>query len=465
MLGKKLYSLITELDTSARKLIYYRSQQSEDKRLKQLALILGKKNSSIEEFNDNLLKVKNALVVKGSSDKVKGDALRRFADFAANEIENIKISIFVKENKKIRAYILSEIYKEVEPRDLQEEYLQKLKGQLDGVTDFWMTDYYLVQQSALKLRSQTTKDTEDWRNLLLEQKNLAQSFYLRKNSTILDKISSLYLDDKSSIERIGKDLADEKQILSLIAQSDSPPVKSVFYLALAQFNFEKETKFNEYSILSLRAIEGLNDRASDNIRRKMELIKFLHAFHFGCSAHEVLEAIEQVVDIDSKYKLREERAIFFLFLSQLIFNEKEGALNYFKGDSKKYFNLKSADYFYKFLKAIEHFRNNELKLAKGILMDVSYSKNPYVASWSRQLEMVINLKQGNEDLVNSYLLSECKRLKANENRIFTLNSSAFLLCEISNHLSAKIPGFLKKLSAEEKMLSPFHTLLYNYIKK
>jgi hypothetical protein len=464
MLGKKLYNLISELDTSNRKLLFYKIRQTEDKRMKALAILLEKKHMSLDEFNQCLVKCEGALVKKGSSKKIKSDALRRFNDFAANEIENIKISVFIKQNQKIRKYILCDIYKDVKTQELQQDYLNKLRAIIAPENDFWLFDYYLMQESALKLRSQSTKDIEIWRGLLLEQKKLASSFFLKSSSIILEKIAASYLDDRNSIERLGKEIADEKNIFALIDQTEDPVIKSVFYLSLAKFNFEHERKFNEFSALAIDCLKDLNDYDSEITRRKIYFAKFLHAFHFGFSSTEILNAIEKVVEIDLKYKQLSERIVWFLFLTQLMFNQKGGKLNYFQPNSKKHFNHKSTDYFYSFLKAFEHFKNNQIKEAKLLLVDLSYSNNFYVATWSRQMEMVINLKQGNDQLVNSYLTGEFKKIVTNKDRIFTVNSSAFLLSKIAGALFIKQPDYLNALSAKEKNISPIHAIITAYLK-
>ncbi len=464
MLGKKLYALITELDTSERKLLFNKSYRSEDKRIKQLAVLLGKKNQSIEDFQNNLQVVQQNIVPKNSSDKNKADAIRRFTDFAAGEIENMKITNHIKANSALRSYVLSEIYKETDLHSLQEEYVEKLNTSNKSRNDFWFKDYYLVQKSVHKLRSQTSKDLEDWKKLLLEQKQLTHDFYLSKTSNIYDKISAAYLDDKSTLNVLGKDFASEEGILDLINETSIPAVKALFYLSLAQFNFEHNEKFKLYSSLCLSCLTGAADKNADMIRRKMFFVNFLHGFHYGFSSSYILDAIESALEIDLKYKQVEERTMFFLFFSQIIFNIKKGKINYFNHDSSKYFQAKSSDYFYKFLKAFECFTNGEIKQAKSILMNVSYTKNPYIASWSRQLEIVINLKQGNDDLVSSYFVSETKKVLSNSNRVFAINSSAKLLSEVANLSSHKVPVLLSKLYGADDVITPFHRCLMEYIK-
>lgn len=461
MIGKKLFNLIQELDTSERKLIFSQAKRSDDKRYSYLKKLLGTKRQSVLVFQQNLIQIQSVILPGNSNVAEVGLATRRLIDFCIKEIENIKIKQYINTNKKIRSYLLCEVYKDYEKKEILEDYLSKLIDAIDVDQDYWLYDFYLKTLSNLKLRTQTKRDIKDWKGLLLLQKDYTQKFYVKKNAIILDKVSSLYLDDKGSVDAFKAQITDEKTSLALIASTHDKQTKAIIYGALAQFNFENKLKYQKYSELSFLSLKGEKGLSSDFIKRKLLLVNFLHTFHFGQPAKKVLSAISAVVKIDRQYSVNDQRNIFFLFLVQLVFNDRTGEINYFKVEVKKYLNLHDAEYFHSFLLALDHFINNKYKLAKRILVEISHTKNNYIATWARLIEIVINIKQENFELAENYLLNEVRRIISTKNKTFTTNSSAYLLVQMASILSVKVPKALQSMASPKKLVSPFHYLLSN----
>jgi hypothetical protein len=58
------------------------------------------------------------------------------------------------------------------------------------------------------------------------------------------------------------------------------------------------------------------------------------------------------------------------------------------------------------LLALDYFINNKYKLAKRILVEISHTKNNYIATWARLIEIVINIKQENFELAENFVKNE-----------------------------------------------------------
>jgi hypothetical protein len=463
MIGQKLYFLISDLDTSERKYLFLRGKKTEDKRYKPFISLLGKKGNSTAEFQDALDKIKDVISPAKSNEKDKSDAIRRFIDFCIKEIENLKIEIYSKSNSKIRNYILAEIYDNSKTREVNEDYLEKLNKQTDK-KDYWLKNYYLTKSASLKLRSQTTKDLDEWKRLIIEHKKLVQSHYQQEITHAYDRISASFLDDKRSIDLLEGEVKTEDDVLLQIVISNDTHVKASLYLTLARFFFRNEAKFKEYIDSAKELMKNYTDRESEILLRKIAFASFLHAFHFNHEYSKIKNLIETVIKINLKFDLEDHKSYFYLFLIQILQDDKKGDLNYFKSDIKKYFAIKTTDYLLEFLEAINFFKQKNYKSSKRILSNLSYTDNPYLASWARLLEIVINQKQGNSDFAETLLKSELKRMDQNKNRIFSINSNLKLMKELCNVLNIKIPATLKILNTEKTTLSSFHLLLSNELK-
>jgi hypothetical protein len=163
--------------------------------------------------------------------------------------------------------------------------------------------------------------------------------------------------------------------------------------------------------------------------------------------------------------MEDDKSTFYLFLLQVIKKDTSGALNYFTCDLNNYFINDSTLYLKDFLMALDFFQNKNFKAAKRILTNLSYVDNPYLASWARLLEIVINYKQGNEDFAVSLLKNELKRMDLNKNRIFSMNSNLRLLKELSDKLLTKTPSIFSKLNTAKTIFTPYHQLLFVEINK
>jgi len=463
MIGQKLYLILSRLSTAERKFFFLRSKKTDDKRFKQFVFLLGKKGFSTAEFQTSLEKIKKEIATNNSSEKEMQDTLRRFIDFCIKEVENLKIELYIKSNFKTRNFILSEIYDHSSSREIHEDYLNKV-DKFTNEKDFWLKNYYVTKMSALKLRSQKLSDLEDWKALLMKQKKLVQENYQEEIAAVYDKISASFIDDKRSIDLLEGELKTEDDLLLQIAIAKNDVVKASLYLTLARFFFKDEQKFKEYTNTSLKLLANHEEKNALIIKRKLHFASFLQSFHFNHSYNETLNHINQVIDINKKFDLEDDKSVFYLFLLQLLKTDHSGKLNYFESNPDVYFVNESTNYLKEFLQAFEFFLSKNYKSAKRLLANLSYIDNPYLASWARLVEIITNYKQGNTDFAEGLLKSELKRMDSNKNRIFSMNSNLRLLKELSDRLLPKTPLLLKNINTEKTKYTLFHQLLDNELK-
>lgn len=463
MVGHKLFSLIKELNTSERKLLYYKAKKSSDKRQKQFQLLLGEKEQSTYDFQNNLEKIKEQLSSKQNSEKVKHDQLRRFVDFCIKEIEDLKIDLYTKQSQKIRHYILSDVYNKTTTRNIYEDYLSKLNTNTKDTNDYWLQSYFLNKMSSLKLLSQTDQDFMEWRKLVASQIQLLQKFYHAELASVYEKIASSYVDDRNSLDHFDHSYLKEEYILKQIELISDLKVKSTLYLALARFNIDDEIKYPMYSSESLRIIKNIHDKEADMIRRKVFFASFLHTFHFNHPYHIIKKLLLKIIDLNEKNQVEEPKMFFYLFLLQIINHDGDGKINIYYGNHKKHFTEDHSIYFYHFLEAVEYYKNQDFKSTKRILHQLSFINNPYIASWSRCLEIATNYKQGDFDLAESLVVKEMKRLSGLSHRFFTINSSAAFTINMSKLLNIKAPKTLIELASRKSKLSPIHQFILDSI--
>jgi hypothetical protein len=464
MIGHKLYLLLSKLNTAERKCLFLRSHKTDDKRYKQFVFLMGKKGNSSIEFQSRLEKIKKELATNKTSEKEMQNNLRRFVDFCIKEIESLKIELFVKSNFKIRNYLLSEIYDHSSTRETHEDYLNKL-NKFSDEKDFWFKNYYISKMSTLKLRSQKSTDLDEWKTLLIKQKKIVQEQYQQEITSVYDKISASFIDDKRSIDLLEGELKTEDDLLLQIALAKNNIVKASMYLTLARFFFKNETKFSEYTNSAVKLIDNDLSKEAIIIKRKLHFATFLQSFHFNHPYEKTKEHIKQVVEINKQLDMEDDKSTFYLFLLQLIKKDNSGKLNYFTCDFNNYFKNDSTLYLKDFLIALDFFQNKNFKAAKRILTNLSYVDNPYLSSWARLLEIVINYKQGNMEFAGTLLKNEIKRMELNKNRIFSMNSNLKILKNLSDKLLNKTPTVFNNVNTNKTILTIYHQLLVDEINK
>jgi len=253
-------------------------------------------------------------------------------------------------------------------------------------------------------------------------------------------------------------------ILKHIELAQSHKEKANLFLTLARFNIEDEIKYPLYSSEAIRIIKNIHDDEADIIRRRVFFASFLHVFHFNHPYPVIKKLLLKIIAFNEKIQFEEPKIFFYLFLLQILKDDTEGTINVYNINSKKYFTDPEFLYFFNFLEALEYYKREDFKSAKRILSNLSFINNPYIASWSRCIEVAINYKQGDMDLTESLVIKELKRLSLNSNRIFTINSSIVFMVKIAKILNVKVSKSIMEMSSKTIKISPIHEFILNSIK-
>ncbi len=428
MIGKKLHQLLQDLSVSERRSLLNICKRSDDKRHGQLDRLLRAKNTSEASFVKTLNKIGKELKESEVSEQEREKNLRRFVDFAAKEIENLKLKQLLGKDLKLRNYLLSLSYDQNETKRLKNEYLSKANTYALKDNDYWVQRQFLEHRLKTTLQNQTVNDIKEFRKSVGKKRHLVQWYYQLEMAQIYDFVSSTFLDDKTSLDEFGDYISSNDNFDALIKLAIGYSEATGYKLAQARFNFENPVHcklyIEEAEQLQKKCQEG---KTKDIVRRKIVFLKFLYAFHYG-ESYDVLRAlIREAQDINEKYQNEDPKIVFYLILIEILEgNNTDQLLEKYQG----YFASPKVAYMQDLLVAIGAVRNGDLKKAKRLLLDVSYCSNPYLAVWSRLLEIVINLNQGNEQLVDSLIDRAKRQMQNNINRIFTFNSSDWVLNEV-----------------------------------
>jgi hypothetical protein len=463
MIGKKLYHLLNELSTAERRLLFNKAKWTNDKRYPLFIRLLGTKGQKMDDFSASLVEIELALQAAELSAKAKNIALRRFTSFCIKEVEELKIARFVESDKRLRSYVLCNVYKEIEPKNIFEGYLYDLKETLKAGNDYWLNDYYLRSKSALKLSSQTDKDIQEWKAILIEQKQEVDNYLMYKTAVITDKVASLYLNDPDSVTDLGDNFLNKAEIIKMADKAGNIEVKAILLGCLAQINFEDKSKFKKYTEEAMKLVENSKEPSSVLVKRKILIVNFLHGFHFGSRVDYLYTVINEIILIDKSLKIEDKRNLFFFFLIRLLLNEKATTPASIPDDYKLYFKDEHIDWFYQFLVAFSFFTQGKYAQCKNALIEISHSKNTHITSWARLLEIATCVKLSNHSLAVNYLNNELKRHSNKQSNRFSANSTVQFLITMANHYTIRVP---KKLvsSKYSQQVTPLHTILLSTVK-
>lgn len=463
MIGKKLFYLLDELSTAERRLLFNKAKWTNDKRYALFIRLLGTKGQKMDDFTARLIEIEQALQAAELSAKAKNNALRRFTSFCTKEVEELKIARFVESDKRLRSYVLCNVYKEIEPKNIFEGYLDDLKETLKAGNDYWLNDYYLRNKSALKLSSQTDKDVQDWKAILIEQKREVDNYLMYKTAVITDKVASLYLNDPDSVTDLGDNFLNKGEIIKMADRAGNSEVKAILLGCLAQINFEDKSKFKKYTEEAMKLVQNSKEPSSVLVKRKILIVNFLHGFHFGLHVDYLYTVINEIILIDNSLKIDDKRNLFFLFLIRLLLSHKAALPASTPDDYKLYFKEENIDWYYQFLVAFRFFCEGKYTQCKSALTKISHSKNTYITTWARLLEIATCIKLSNHSLAVNYLNNELRRHANKPSKRFSANSTVYFLVTMANHYNISVPRKLT-LGKKKQSSTPIHTILLNTIK-
>jgi hypothetical protein len=462
MVGKKLYHLISELSNSERQTIFIQAKRTDDKRFKLLLKLIGDKNYPIEDFSNKLNLIKNEIDSESTNGKSGNESLkiRRFVDYCIKEIENVKIKQFMQSNRKLKAYVMCEIYKDNKNKQILEGYLNDLNDELEVDFDFndLMYKHYWIKKSIpLKLITQSEKDLKEWKRLIVLEKTTITEQYEYNMSVVHDNIVSLYFTNQSNIKLFDKEFIDIENIEWHLENTQNNLIKSVYYLILSQLYFSDNLKCKEYIGLSLLTLDKEKSRTADFIRRKIYLTNYFRGFHHGEPIQDTLIDVINTVKITEYYKSSNQRDYFLLFLTQLLANDSSFEINYLNRDH--YLTNSKSNYFNYFLNAIDYFIKNKLAEAKKNTRKIDFNDNPMIGLWAIILEICICYKEEKYDVVEYLFTSAVNKLLLLKNEQFLNNSHAKALLHVAQKTKIKAPKEIIDMAKNTNNYCPMHAML------
>jgi hypothetical protein len=456
MIGKKLLALLVDLTVSERRVLLNDSKKSQDKRHEAFIVLLTSKTNEKEKFISVLNKIGVDLTDPALPESEQNLKKRRFVDFAIKQVEEMKISSYLKNDLKLRNLVLSNVYDRKGTRGVMEGYLAQLGEISTQQKDLDLKNYFLSKSIELTPQSQTVKSVDSWRRLLSERLELIESRYKADKADLFDLVSISYLDNGTDFQELVEayELSGDAGNLG----KELEALNEVSYkIADARINFtdtDRSVGSLEEADELVEAIEG-NDRKKLELKRKITYVKFLSAFHHGADTEALIQLIDKVLALDRTLDKEDLKVLLYRSALSAIDGEEHETLEELKGKVND-----DSQYMVDFVEALHLLAVGEDKAAKRLFQEVSYAGNPYVASWARVADVVVNAKQGNDDLVRSLLQRANRQLENHSSRVYSLNSSAIVLDAIASKFGFSIPSKRKGDSTVVAETTIFHQAIY-----
>ncbi len=454
MVGKLLYHSLINLNNSERRILINKSKESGDKRFAELLMLLQAKPTSVESFTKCLAKIETNLSDSGDNDSEKNLKLRRFVNFAIREIEDMKMTNHLRDDPVIRSYVLAKCHQSNRSDELRAKYVAGLGKNTDSIKDYGLNQYFLDQSLDLAAKDQTIKGVSSWRELITKKMGSVHGHYQSVMANMYDLVSSSYLDDSSELKEFVTEYNQESKISAQIELSGVHVRSALFRLAQARFNFLDKQIFQfaieEAKRLSTEAEGSESERLF--IQRKIVFAEFLYGFHFGQNITHLSGLIERAIDLEKLLGKSDPKLLYYrALLNTMQEVETTNSMEALKAKVDD-----STAYMVEFIEAANCICNNELSKAKRLFYNLSYCDNPYLASWARCADMVINFRQKDYGYVERLIQRLDRHLEKNVSRVFTLSSNIAFVNVISKRIDLPVPGWRRNYSKEELVSCPFH---------
>ncbi len=459
MVGKKLFALLADLSLSERRILLNDAKKSGDKRNAVLVALVSQNPKDQEDFQRTLTSVTRGLMRDGLSEAEQNLKKRRFSDFAIKQIEELKISRFLQNNSKLRSLVLSNVYDKPETADVMEGYLETLGNISSKEQDLDLRNYYLSKSIELKPQSQTVKSVNAWRKLISERAELIESRYKADKAELFDLVSISYLDNGTDYKELVQSHREEEGLNEISLELEKLNAAS-YKIADARITFNNL----DQSLKALREAEELigpvNNRDTRKLalKRKVTYVEFLLNFHNGGDADNLIGLIDDVLAADRLLNKEDLKILFYRAALAALNGEEHSTLKSLESKVDQ-----DSQYMVDFVKALLHLYKGEYRKAKRLFHEVSYSGNPYVASWGRVADIVINTRLGNDDLVRSLLQRANRHLDKHRNRVYSLNSSAVVLDIVSQEIGLRVPQSRKSGNNDVEKVTVLHRFIYEHL--
>lgn len=460
MVGNRLYNLINLLTASQSKTILNICKDSNDKRKKALAILIKARPYKNEAVFQAALNARFLGKDKIMTPVLNGE-IRRFADYAAGEIENVILLQNLKQDTLSRKLFLVKHFLGTNNSFLIDHYLDGAYHQSTEKNDLlsknMSLDYLLIAYAKLQTDSASNKLKE----LTRQKFNFIQELYHRNLSEYYNMVTNMSIDDSDLLKEAV--FPDKKAFEQLFRQSAGSLYSVVYKLSLARLNFTNENLCRSLLDSCKRELKEFSVRNEDwsKIYRRILFTRVSFGLHFGWDNEMVLEESRELLLHNEKNKYYDDGAFFYFLFCLLLQGGIAEAEKTFKVKRSLYFKHKPSALM-NFLESLYAFRTKDDKALKHKLAKVTYGDSYYMVVWSRLLELIYWANK--RDVI--YFDNLCYRLerylKNHKNKPFTLDDN-LLLVKLIKEFAHK--GNSPRLQQRGKELrSVYHRLLFTQLK-
>ena len=459
MVGSRLFHLLNSLNASQGKTLINICKNSQDKRFAVLKhLVASRPYDNAENFEKTIFSLFK--VDKESTPTKLNNEIRRFADFACGEIEDVILRGDLKSDSIARKTLLAKHFLGSNESFLLDHYLNASYDESVRNNDYVdmsiCLDYLIVGFAKL----QTDKSYKKLKELTSQKFNFIQDIYHRNLSEYYNMVSNLYIDDTDFLTDAV--LPDKEQFENLINQSKKSLHSLVYQLALSRLNFTNEAVFKEQIEICKKRISVFKEENEDKnkIYRRILFTEISIGFHFGWANNFLINETEKLLVHNEKHKYYDDGAFFYYLMFLVINNQIAKAKEEFELRRKQYFKTKSSDLL-NFIKCIVAFKEGNEKAFKNKLARVTYGESYYMIVWSRLMEIAYWIK--NDDLIfaENLAIRFERYLNHHKHKPFTLEDNYKLLRVMKRVISK---GKISESALQKDYFAcTFHKMIFAYL--
>lgn len=451
MTGKKLYQLLVEMNPSQVKTLQLRCENSTDKRLAILKVVIDHRNDGLETLND-IMQREVEKRWKSSSESEKKIKLRRLQNFFSDQIEQLSLLTYLEQNSSIRNVLLAQSFEKSGNLVLLNNYYDKAFSKSLEEEDLLYQLMGIKGKIRMRYASQSEEELEQALELNESYVQILKRLNEQKIAEYYDNLSNIYLE-RNAVVLEKRDRYIEK--INEQLKSDMQPLyKASLMVSLAKLNYDNDSLFSHFEAAK-ELLQGIEDRGGDFfvLERKIRFLELRLNFFLGKDVKSLIAMADEILAKSNRFSIINNNTLFYKILFEILNNNFSVAQQlideshaYFKGDG---------DILEKQLQAILYSKIGEDKKALQMLQPMMYMTNYFVSIFSRLIVLKIQIKRG-QGAWNKSLIDSTKRfLQLNSGNPLGKDANEYVLHQYSQHLS--------KRKSRKSVEKPTLTILHEYL--
>lgn len=451
MTGKKLHQLLQELNPSQIKTLQLRCENSTDKRLAILRIVIEHRFDELEALNE-LMQKEVEKRWKSSSESEKKIKLRRLQNFFSDQIEQLTLLTFLENNTSIRNVILAQSFEKSGNLVLLNNYYDKAFSKSLEEDDL----LYQLMGIKGKIRMRYASQSE---NELVQAMELNESYISilkqlneQKIAEYYENLSNIFLEQNTVIREKSDKYIQE--IIGHLGTSLAPLYKASLLVSLAKLHYEDERLFT-YFEQAKQLLYTIEEKNNDFLvlERKIRFLELRLNFFLGKDVNSLINLADEILANSTRFSVINNNTLFYKIICEILNNNLDKAkqlLNeshiYFKGEGQ---------ILEQHLRAILYVKTGEDKKALQLLQPMMYATNYFISILSRLLVLKIQIKRG-QGAWNKSLIDSTKRY-------LQLNSGNPLGKEANEYVLYCFGQQLSKRRGRKTLEKPVLTILHEFL--